>query len=268
MIKPIAMKPKSWVVIRSVAWVTFIEIIRDKVLYNIVLCAILLFGLAILVSQLTFIYPERVILDFGMTGMVLSCGAIAIFTGSGLLAKEFDRRTINIALSHPISRRQFVAGKFAGLVGVLAVNWVLLGALYLTLLGLLSPTWNSSFSMILFVALFLVCVESVMMASLAVLFSAFSTTSLSVIFSLGVVLIGNNISHIRLLARQSSSKQAWIFQSIAMILPNFEHFSLGVQVSYGFPVPWSLMGLGVLYSSVMIALCLILAGLVIQAREV
>ncbi|MEO7162097.1 MAG: hypothetical protein ABI041_04185, partial [Bdellovibrionia bacterium] len=83
-------RPSTVAVTRAVGWVTFLEIIRDKVLYNIILCAGLLLSVGFLASRLTFIRPERVILNFGLTGVTLSCAMIAIFTGAGLLSKEFD----------------------------------------------------------------------------------------------------------------------------------------------------------------------------------
>src|SRR4051794_26735286 len=172
-------QPTTLAVVRAVGWVTFLEVIRDRVLYNIILCAFLLFGVGILASQLTFIRPERVILDFGLSAVVISCAMIAIFTGSSLLGKEFERRTIYVALCHPITRPQFILGKFAGLGAVITLNWFLISVSYLALLGLSADRISEVYSFTLFIGLFLVLIQSMVISSIAIFFSTFSTTSLS-----------------------------------------------------------------------------------------
>src|SRR5690242_7867937 len=103
--------PHFWTVTSAVSRVTFFEIIRDKVLYNIILCAFLLFGVGFLASRLMILDQQRVVLNFGVSALSISCTMIGTFTGAAMLAREFDRRTIFVALSRPISRFQFVLGK-------------------------------------------------------------------------------------------------------------------------------------------------------------
>ena len=51
----------------------------------------------------------------------------AAFVGVSLVFKEIDKRTIMTLLVQPIPRWQFVAGKYAGLAAVLAMNAALMG---------------------------------------------------------------------------------------------------------------------------------------------
>lgn len=253
----------------SVARVTFQEIIRDKVLYNILLCAALLMGIAFLAAKLSVTRHERIILDFGLTAVSLSSAAIAIFTGSSLIGREFDRRTIFVALSRPISRFQFVFGKFLGLAGVLAVNWLLLSLSYLGILGFTG--WDMFLEILTFAlvwALVLVLMQSVVLASLAFLFSSFTTTSLSAILTVGFFLVGNNISQIRLLAVKSRDAfSSTVLIWVSNLLPNLEHFNLGLKVSYGLPVTWNYIVLAVVYGLTVICVALFATGLLINRRE-
>lgn len=261
--------PNTRTVLQAVGWVTFLEIIRDRVLYNIILCASLLLALGVLASKLTVIHPERVILDFGLSAVMISCCTIAVFTGSGLLGKEIERRTLYVALSRPITRTQFILGKFLGLVFVLVLNWGLLVLSYLMIVGYSSENGRDWYSPILWVALMLTLIASFLMASLAVFFSSFSTASLSVIFSLGMYLIGNNITQIRLLAEKSTTPlHAYLLKILARILPNFENFSLGTRVSYALPVDWAVVCFSVLYGFFMVGFFLLLGGVLVQNREV
>lgn len=261
--------PGTLRVIHAIGRVTFFEIIRDKVLYNIFLCTFLLFGVGWLASKLTVIRPERVILDFGLATVGLSCAVIALFTGAGMLGRELERRTVHVALSRPISRAQFVLGKFSGLAAVLALNWFLLAGAFLGLLCLTSEGGSVLFSSTLGIALGLILIQGLLLASLSILISTLSTTSLTVILSLGLYLIGNTISQLRMVAvRSESSFGRFVLNSVATVLPNFEYFNLGNQVTYGLAVSWKYVGLSILYGCVMIAISLILAGLLIEVREV
>jgi len=256
-------------VILAIGWVSFREIIRDKVLYNILVCSFFLLLIAWLTSKLTFIHPDRVLLDFGLSVIQLSCSAIAVLTGASLIARELEKRTIQVALSRPISRAQFVIGKFFGLALILFLNWLLLSVCYFILIELISENPSLLFTPTLLIALVLAWIQSLVIASIAFLISTLSTVSLTVMLSIGLYLIGNNISELQLAAvRLKTPWERSILYSCASLLPNFEHFQLGTQVIYGLPISGKFLGLSVLYGIVLIFLSLGLAGILIQVREV
>jgi len=263
-------KPGILQVAHAVGRVSFSEIIRDKVLYNILLCAFLLLGLGIFASRVTVLKQDRLILNFGVSAVTLSCVMIAIFVGAGLIGREFERRTILVALSRPISRFQFVVGKFLGLAAVLALNWFLLSLAYLAILSFMASSVFSGpeFFQTLTWALVLILFQSWMMAGIAVLFSSFTTTSLSVIMSLGIYLVGNNISQIRMLAaRAESGVGEMTLKGVAAALPNLEYFTLGTQVTYGLPVSLQFGLTSIAYSLVVISVALLMSGFLLQGRE-
>ena len=258
--------PNPFRVVGAVGWVTFLEVLRDKIFYNIVLFGLLLFGVSILASNLTFIRPDRVVLDFGVTAVNLACTAIAILTGAGLLGKEFERRTIYVALSRPISRAQFVFGKFFGLSLVLFLNWSLLAITFLVIL--FTHDGAANFHATLVLALGLLFLQSLVMGAIAIMFSAFSTTSLSVIMTTGLFLVGNNISQIRLIAARSKEAEVKvILNTISSLLPNLEHFNLGFKVTYGLPVTWQFGLTSIAYGICLTLLCIGFAGYLIRTKE-
>ena len=247
-------------VVAGIARVTLSEILRDKVLYNTLVCGVLLFGVAFLASNLTFFRPERIVLNFGLTALLISCGALGVFIGSGMLAREFERRTILVALTRPISRTQFVAGKFAGLAAVLTLNWLLMAGCYLAILKYVAGD-APVFSATLWVAVGFALLQSWVLAALAVFCSSFSTTSLSAVMTIGAFMVGSNISQIRMVATKIESLPIrGAINTAALVLPNFEHFQFGTKVTYGLPVTWQFVATGIVYTFALVALCLLLAG--------
>ena len=86
-------------------------------LYALLFFALVLIGTGVLLSTLSYVERERILQDVGLASIRLFGAAIAIFVGVGLIHKEVDRRTIYTILSKPVSRTEFLLGKYAGLVG-------------------------------------------------------------------------------------------------------------------------------------------------------
>src|SRR3954463_7411870 len=101
---------------------TFREAVRDRVLYNLIGFALLMSAAAVLVGQISIEIERLVVINLGLTAVSLFGIVIAIFIGIGLVSKEIDRRTLYTVLSRPVARWEFIAGKFFGLSGTLAVN--------------------------------------------------------------------------------------------------------------------------------------------------
>ena len=262
-------KPGLIKTMTAVARVTFREVTRDRVLYNTVLVAVLLLSIGVLAAKLTSTKQYRIVIDFGLAAVGISCTMISIFVGSGLLAREFDRRTIYVALSRPITRYQFLMGKFLGMVYVLALNWVLLSLAFLAILWQAAgPDFSYYLNATTATGLFLVLIQSFMALGLALMISAFSTTSLAVICSIGIYLVGNNISQLRTLATKSESPASKaLIEFLAGIFPNFENFSLGLKATYALPVSGTWVAWSVAYGFLVTAITLLVSGILIEKRE-
>ncbi len=73
---------------------TYKEVIRDRILYALILFAVLLIGLSLALGQLSFAEQARISANFGLTGIHLVVVALAIFVGSNLVYKEIEKKTI------------------------------------------------------------------------------------------------------------------------------------------------------------------------------
>jgi ABC-type transport system involved in multi-copper enzyme maturation permease subunit len=194
---------------------------------------------------------------------------IAVFIGAGLVGREFERRTVHVALSHPITRPQFVCGKFLGLTGVLFVNWLLLSVAYCAILVLMQGFAQTFGNVALFPALILALIQSIVMAGVTVFLSTFTTTSLSVVMAIGVYLIGQNISELRSVVNQVQAPGLkGILHVVVSLPPNLEYFNIGNRLTYALPVGFLLMFESLLYAALVIGVFLVAAGFLINRKEV
>jgi Cu-processing system permease protein len=140
--------------IYAIAINTFREAVRDKVLYGALGfgCAVLFFTLA--VAELSLNQQARVIEDVGLASISLFSVLVAVFLGSSLLYKEIERKTLYVILPKPISRMEFLLGKYLGIVMTVLVFVGLMGALLLWLSSLQAGVGAGiSFSVLLGLAL-------------------------------------------------------------------------------------------------------------------
>src|SRR5215467_2223516 len=101
---------------------TFLEAVRDRVLYNLVFFALLMIASAVVVGQISMAIESVVMISLGLRAISLTGLLIAGFTGVGLVSKEIDKRTLHAVLARPLRRWEFLLGKFSGLVLKEAVN--------------------------------------------------------------------------------------------------------------------------------------------------
>src|SRR5882757_10669235 len=113
--------------ILTIAGNAFREAVRDRVLYNLVLFVLLLTGVAVFIGELSGGQERKIIVDLGLSAMLLFGVFIAIFVGVGLVYKEIERRTVYAIFSKPVGRGEFLLGKYLGLCLTLLVNVVVMG---------------------------------------------------------------------------------------------------------------------------------------------
>jgi ABC-type transport system involved in multi-copper enzyme maturation, permease component len=124
----------------TLARTTLSEMLREKLFLVVILIAALLLGMSVLFGALSFAEQKKILADFGFLAIEISSLAIALFSGSFLISKEIEKQTLLLMLSRPVSRGQFIFGKFAG---VLAVNTLLILFLGLVL-GFLLKAWEGT----------------------------------------------------------------------------------------------------------------------------
>jgi Cu-processing system permease protein len=183
-----------------IAFNTFREAVRDRVLYNLIAFALLLSGAAILVGEISIDIERLVVVNLGLTAVSLFGVVIAIFIGIGLVSKEIEKRTLYTVLSRPVRRWEFVVGKFFGLTGTLVVNTffmalgVFLALLYVAHKFEKMDVW-------VLVALYFIVLQFLIVCALALFFSSFSTPLMSAVFTFALFVIGSLAEDLRGFAR-------------------------------------------------------------------
>jgi len=245
---------------------TFREAVRDRVLYNLIAFALLLSGAAILVGQISIEIERLVVINLGLTAVSLFGVVIAIFIGIGLVSKEIEKRTLYTVLSRPVRRWEFIVGKFFGLAGTLAVNTFFMAIGVFAALLYVSHKFTRPDALIL-LALYFIVLEFLIVCSLALLFSSFSSPLLSAVFAFSLFVVGSFADDLRGFAGMARGLTGWLASGAAYLLPNFSAFNVIGSVAHGQPVPAQLVLHNTLYALFYTAMALSGAVLIFERRN-
>lgn len=247
-----------------IAFNTFRENLRDKILYNLLFFSVFLIGGAIALGDLSIMEHDKIISDIGLAAINLIGIIIAIFVGIGLVSKEIERRTVYTIMARPIHRVQFVLGKYLGLAITLTVNVVIMLVVYVATLWFGHiPIHNTVFQ-----AVQLMLVEMLLITAAALMFSTFSTTTLSAILTIGVYVIGHLTGDLKSIAEKSQSGMIQnLMTGLYYVCPNLEMLNIKGQAASGFPVSLAFQSMTTLYGLLYATLLLVAACLIFQRRD-
>lgn len=243
---------------------TYRETVRDKVLYNLVLFALILIGSSYLLGQISIYQEVKIIKDLGLAAITAFGTVIAIFIGIGLVSKEIEKRSLYSLLSKPVSRFQFLLGKYLGLSLTLAVNVIVMTAgLYLVLLYM-----SGTVELELLKAIYLIYWQLVLVTALALFFSTFSSSTLSGVFTGFLFVAGHFTPELRQFETVVESELLPKLTGILYyLLPNLRNFDVKAQVVAGDPVPLVFLGYSTLYGLLYVTAVLVAAAIVFNRRN-
>lgn len=211
--------------ILAIARNTFRENIRDKILYNLILFALIMILSSVALGQLTLGLESKMIIDLGLTSVSVFGTLIAIFIGISLVYKEMEKRTVYALLAKPVHRWEFIVGKYLGLLFTLLVNLAIMTiGIALTLLYQ-GGTEPGTYVRLLPVV-YLIYLSLALTTALALVFSTFSTPALSALFTLFLWIIGHfNADLLQFATLTRSATIGWVAKSLYYALPNFSNFT-------------------------------------------
>lgn len=219
--------------ISAIASNTFREAVRDRVPYNLVLFVLMLTAAAVFIGDLSGGQERKIIVDLGLSAMLLFGVFIAIFVGVGLVYKEIERRTVYAIFAKPVGRSEFLIGKYLGLCSTLLVNVIVMGAGVSLALIYVSRGWDP-LALSIWPAILFIYVELMILTGVALLFSCFSSPALSALLTFFVFIIGHFSGDLKDLASSTKGAAArYLFGGLYYLLPNLANLSFITPAGHG-----------------------------------
>lgn len=262
----------------TIALTTYREIVRRPFFWLLLLVSAVLLALFAVIPYYTLGEDIKMVKDQGLAVIMVTGLIIALFSASVSISEEIEGKTAITLLSKPIRRRDFIIGKFAGIMSGVAILFVLL---FIVLGGVLyykagydareyatdKPAAMERLRMILAMTPGLV-LQYMLVTILCALSVAFSTR-LPVHFNITLCILVFLLGHLAPRLVQASEQRrlneavTFIAQVFATVLPGLEFFNVAPAIASDTEVPWltyvlPCLGYCVVYTSIAILLALLL----------
>ena len=262
-----------------IAFITFKEGTRNRAFYGISLIALLMMGAAFFISGMVMRDVGKVAVDMALSTVSFSGLLLVLFVGIDLMAKDLDKRTIYMVLARPISRQQYIVGKFIG-ISLLIVTTVcilgLFGAISIFLTKWANPAYFPQFSWgpVLLADTF-IALSLILLSSLSFLFASFASTSfITLILTMISYIIGQSMSTVKALVESPQTAGITVppitvklVQAAYYLFPNLSLFDIKTQAAHGIAIPMTYIIWTLCYGIVYICLVIVSAALLFKKKE-
>ncbi len=266
--------------IAAIARTTTKEALSQPLFY--VLLSIGVFALILFpfVPYNTFGEDVKVVKDEGLTLIMVLSIILALWTASMSIAEEIEGRTALTLLSKPIRRMSFIIGKFLGIIGTVAVLFIVLGALFLATVSYKvvydaresaqpEPTRQQCRDAMVQITpgLVLAFMEAVVFTSIGVAISTRLPMLPNLIICISIYVLGHLVPMLVNSAVGQFEIVAFTAGVFATILPVLDHFNIYAAIATGKEVPWSYVAWAGLYCVLYSSVAMLVALLLFEDRD-
>ncbi|EKE29651.1 MAG: type IV pilus biogenesis protein PilI-like protein [uncultured bacterium (gcode 4)] len=207
----------------NIAINTFRELARNKILYLILFFWVLLIIFSLALASLSMWQTDKIIIDFWLAMIEMFWLVSVIFIGSQLIFKEIEWKTIYLILSKPISRYQFILGKFIWFAMILACIIFFQSVIFWALL-VYSKT---AFVYLIPVSIVFIYLKLLVLFAIILFFSTFISSILSIVLTMLVYVISHSLTSIIDMAVHAKSMALLnIGKVLYIVFPNFEWLNI------------------------------------------
>jgi ABC-type transport system involved in multi-copper enzyme maturation permease subunit len=285
----------------TIALATTKEAMRQPVFSILLVLSILIICINYYVPFFSLGEDTKMFIDCGLATILFSTLLLSIWTASISVAEEIEGKTAMTLLSKPITRRQFVVGKYVGithaaLIMIFATGPTLVVLTYFKFgydqreAGRTQPdkytlsevSWlpegrllpvpeeeRLSVAVKILPVLALIFMEVSVMTALSVAISTRLPMLVNLVSCFGIFVVGHLTPVLVSSTLQSEILAPVRFMAnfIATILPKLENFNMSAAVAAGKEIPLSYLGVSTVYCAVYVAAAILLAFLMFEDRD-
>jgi ABC-type transport system involved in multi-copper enzyme maturation permease subunit len=246
--------------VSAIALTTSKEVMSQPLFYIVAALGSVLLVAFIIIPYNTLGEDIKMLKDSGLTLVMVFAILVSVWSASVSLADEIEGRTALTVLSKPIGRRQFILGKFMGIIEPALLLFILLGFVFMVCISYkvvydaremaqTEPTWQACYIEVVRIVpgLVLAFFETVVLAAISVALS----TRLPMLANLVVCIAIYVLGHLVPLLVASSVGHFEIVHFVGMflatVLPVLDTFNIQAAVAGGVDVPSNYLGLAGLY---------------------
>ncbi|MCL2624610.1 MAG: ABC transporter permease [Planctomycetaceae bacterium] len=264
----------------AISWVTFKEAVYQPLFLILILLGLFALFIFLYIPYHTLGEDLKLVVTQGLILIKLMAVFMAVWTASFSVAEELEGKTALMILAKPVSRREFVIGKYAGVILAVTLIFLILGFFFLNTVSYkvvfdaresskdIPSAWECTRQVIAtFPSFALSFLETLILAAIAIAVS----TRLSLLPNLTICLAVYVIGHLAPMIVQSSVGQlafvAFVADLACAILPVLEHFNMETNVAMDQPPTWWYVFCTAIYAVMYSCLAIVLGLFLFEDRD-
>jgi ABC-type transport system involved in multi-copper enzyme maturation permease subunit len=251
--------------ILALAKFTLKSYLQEKILIVVMLFAALLMLSSYVLSPLAVGAQQKIVVDIGLAAISIFAVALIVLLGASSFHLEKERGILRALLAKPISRVEFVLGKYAGTCAMVSIVVVLMASVHMLVMTLSGSDVTEN----MIRAVYLTLLEGGVVTALLTFFAAFTSPVMGSFFTISCVVAGHFSSDLLTFAeRMGGTTVKAVATAAYYMLPNLELLNVRSEAVHNLPLPEGFTLSVTLYAVAYAAVVLYLATLIFRAKEV
>lgn len=247
----------------AVAYNTYLESVRQRLFLGLLFFAFLLLTTSLILKDISVRQDLKILQDIGLAATEFFGTLIAIFLGADLIGRDIERRTLHLLVVKPLTRAEFVVGRYLGLCLTILTSVLLMASgLALALL-----TARGSFTPALALATFAIFLQLCLTGAIATFLSTTASRALALLGATVLCVLGRLTDVLKNASLILEGFPDWLGKGLYLTLPNLLNFDLKTRAIYGDPIPASLLLDLMAYGGAYTVALLAIATLAFQRRD-
>ena len=202
--------------------------------------------------------------EFGLVAISLFGLIVAVFVDARLVRKEVEKRTVFIIFSKPVSRAEFIWGKFLGLAATMFTVLAGMTVFLFVLAWIVARSPSGS----LLVAGLLIYLELLVVMAMTILFSTMTSAILASVWGICVYAAGQLSHNVLSLSKLGHSGVAHAMSlAVFYLVPNLSAVDIRAAVVGEGAVSWTSLAAWCVYLLAYLVIALVIATLIFRRKE-
>jgi len=251
---------RVWAIIEN----TFKESLRQRILLLLVVFSILLIVVSIFLEPFALGESPKILRDFGLAVSSFFGVLVVIIVGSSLIHKDIEKKTIYTVIAKPVKRSEIIIGKFLGLFFLIAILVSAMAIIHQFVILI----YEGNLDLPLLLAVPFTLLEIMVLLGILLLFSSFSSPTLTAIMGVLIFIIGHTAPDLKLFADTTKvSLLKYLTYGFYYLLPNLENFNLRLELVYKLPIYQDQLLFSLCYGISYVIFLIYLSIIIFERRE-
>lgn len=238
--------------------------LKERVLLVVLFFAVLLMLTTYVLSPLAVGARQKIVVDIGLASISVMGVLLIVLLGAGSFHQEKERGILKSLLVKPITRTDFVLGKYFGTVITVATVVILMALVHAGMMAMSGAPFTANIAM----AVYLAVLETMVVTAVLTLFASFTSPVLASFFTLASVAAGHLSKDLLVFAERAQGAARHVAVGAYYALPNLGLFNVRSEAVHNLPLPDGFMYSVTVYALFYTSLLLVLSTLMFRAREV